>query len=135
MQCPSLLLKSGTPLSHCFLLTCTHQTRHGQNLFLRFRYHNMTLFTLCRLLLLVAFGLQVHTSCYYPDGTYIAPDRPCIGNGTQDSFCCGPGTICLSDKTCYQPNVPSHFSYVRGSCTDQSFSSSACPQFCSSEFS
>ena len=83
------------------------------------------------LLLVVALALQVSSSCYYPDGTYIAADRPCITNGTQESFCCGQqGVTCLSDKVCYNSNAPSGLKYVRGSCTDRSFRSSACPDFC-----
>lgn len=75
--------------------------------------------------------MQVYASCYYPDGTYIAQDRPCIDNGTQESFCCGPGSMCLSDKTCYYPSTTQ---YARGSCTDESFESPACPRFCFSMY-
>lgn len=91
----------------------------------------MILLTNCHLLLVVALSMQVHTSCYYPDGSYIARDRPCIDNGTQESFCCGPGWSCLSNKVCYRPST-SH--YARGSCTDESFGSAACPQFCLSMY-
>ena len=97
----------------------------------------MTPLTLCCLLLFVVLGLQDHTSCYYPDGTYIEADRPCIGNGTQESFCCGTqGVICLSDKICHYNDTTSQngVSYGRGSCTDQSFKSPACPDFCLSAY-
>lgn len=95
----------------------------------------MALFTLCRLLLVLTLSSQADTSCYYPDGTYKSADRPCIDNGTQESFCCGSqGVICLSDKVCYNNQANEPFTYVRGSCTDQSFKSSACPQFCLSSY-
>ena len=88
---------------------------------------------LCRLCLVLALSPQVYTSCYYPDGTYIARDQPCVDSGNQESFCCGPGITCLSDKVCYNPNGSGN-RYVRGSCTDQSFGSSACPDFCLSAY-
>lgn len=75
--------------------------------------------------------MQVYASCYYPDGTYIAKDRPCIDNGTQESFCCGPGALCLSNKVCYRPSLSR---YARGSCTDESFGSPACQHFCLSMY-
>ena len=95
------------------------------------------MFTFCHLLLVVASSLQVYTSCYYPDGTYSPLDRPCIDNDSQESFCCGLAFTCLSDKVCYTGNqsVLGYSTYLRGSCTDQSFRSSACPQFCSSAYS
>lgn len=95
-------------------------------------HHIMTPLSHCHLLLVVAaLAVQVSSSCYYPDGTYIAADRPCITNGTQGSFCCGQeGVTCLSDKVCYNSNTTSGNEYVRGSCTDQSFRSSTCPSFC-----
>lgn len=98
------------------------------NLFCPLNRRIMTLFTLYCLLLMVALPLQAHMSCYYPDGTYQPTDRPCNSNGTEESFCCGPGVTCLSDKVC------DNFGYVRGSCTDQSFKSSACPNFCLSTY-
>lgn len=97
----------------------------------------MTLVTLYHCLLVGVFSLHVSASCYYPDGTYVPADRPCIGNGSQESFCCGLGFTCLSDKVCYTGNqsVLGYQTYLRGSCNDQSFRSSACPQFCLSAYS
>lgn len=92
----------------------------------------MTVLTLYRLLLVVALS-QAFTSCYYPDSIYTASDQPCIVNGTHGSFCCGSqGILCLSDKVSYcnhSSYSTSGNSYARGSCTDQSFRSPACPQF------
>ena len=91
----------------------------------------MTLLINCHLLLVMALSMQVYTSCYYPDGIYVAEDRPCIDNGTQESFCCGPSWWCLSNKVCYRPSTSQ---YARGSCTDESFGSPACPHFCLSMY-
>ena len=93
----------------------------------------MISFLLYNVLSVVTISLQASTSCYYPDGTYIAADRPCIGNGDQESFCCGTqGVMCLADKVChYNDTTPKNgISYGRGSCTDQSWTSPACPNFC-----
>lgn len=69
--------------------------------------------------------------CYYPDGSE-AKDYvyvPC--NGTGVGSCCIPseGDVCLSDGLCYYTSSP----YVyRGACTDQTWKSSSCPQYCRS---
>ena len=97
----------------------------------------MMLFILYNILSVITISLQASTSCYYPDGTYIAADRPCIGNGVQESFCCGTqGVMCLADKVChYNDTTPKNgVSYGRGSCTDQSWTSPACPNFCLSAY-
>ena len=118
---------------HLLLLILKHQPQRctkPREIWNSFHYI-MTPLSHCRLLLVVTLALQVSSSCYYPDGTYIAADRPCITNGTQESFCCGSqGVTCLSDKVCYNSNASSGNEYVRGSCTDRSFQSSACPNFC-----
>lgn len=64
--------------------------------------------------------------CYFPDGTRLFADQPCLVNGSEDSFCCGPQATCLSDKLCWDGGS----GYVRGSCTDPTWKSAACPQFC-----
>lgn len=69
---------------------------------------------------------RVAALCFDPDGTRLFADQPCLVNGTQDSFCCGPQATCLSDKLCWDGGG----GYVRGSCTDATWKSSACPQFC-----
>lgn len=69
---------------------------------------------------------RVTALCYFPDRTRLLNDQPCIVNGTEDSFCCGPQATCMSDKLCWDGGT----GYVRGSCTDVTWKSSACPQFC-----
>lgn len=67
-------------------------------------------------------------SCFYPDGSRADGDYAC--NLTAEaSFCCAVGYSCLDNKICIgsgdgvQP-------YNRGSCTDQTWRSPDCPQFC-----
>ncbi|KAF8852028.1 hypothetical protein BDZ45DRAFT_750030 [Acephala macrosclerotiorum] len=76
-------------------------------------------------------------SCYYPDGSIASSDSPCnsTASATDASLCCPAGWACLSNSVCmstpestgYNPQAPA---YGRGSCTDQSWGSSACPYFC-----
>lgn len=69
-------------------------------------------------------------ACFYPDGSRIFADIPCSRNGDEDSVCCGPVATCLSNKICWDGGS----GYVRGSCTDPTWKSSACPQFCLSRY-
>lgn len=68
-------------------------------------------------------------SCYYPDGS-LPTDYvyvPCTGESV--SSCCIPseGDVCLASGLCYYQtgNYP-----FRGACTDKSWGSSKCPQYC-----
>ncbi|MCJ1404017.1 hypothetical protein MMC11_007241 [Xylographa trunciseda] len=66
--------------------------------------------------------------CWYPDGKTQAPDSPCQVGTT--SSCCGQQAdgspaYCLSNGLCLSDMVVS-----RGSCTDQTWQSSACSQHC-----
>ncbi len=88
----------------------------------------MLLFVLC-----VAFISAVSAICYYPDASTAPQDTPCL-NSAGDTFCCGEGYVCLSNRICKSvaaTNDPnSQSTYVRGSCTDPTWRSSACPSFC-----
>ena len=74
----------------------------------------------------------VLTLCYYPDGTPARGDTPCSHSG--NSTCCGSLYACMSNSICKSVGVTDDPSdrtgYVRGSCTDRSWSSDACPAFC-----
>lgn len=85
-------------------------------------------------LLLVAFALPVRPACYYPSGKVSNQDVPC-NDGDEASTCCGPGLACLSNNLCMatgsdiqSPTMKS--TYVRGTCTDKSWRSGNCPNFC-----
>jgi hypothetical protein len=86
-------------------------------------------------LLLILFCLfsPIFSVCYYPNGDVTTSDVPC-SDTTAESACCSVGYICLSNGICMQSNdsieAQSFSSYVRGSCTDQTWRSSYCPNFC-----
>ncbi|KAJ5612224.1 hypothetical protein N7510_005418 [Penicillium lagena] len=67
------------------------------------------------------------TQCYYPNGTPADGDIPCLGDGTA-SACCGPDAICLSNGLCLAIEQP--FGLSRGSCSDSTWQSDKCPQYC-----
>ncbi|KAF2772877.1 hypothetical protein EJ03DRAFT_324432 [Teratosphaeria nubilosa] len=88
---------------------------------------------LCRLLMrsivLAAIFLRFARSqtCYYPDGETIASNHTaCNSSGT--SACCSSNAFCLENGFCFGDGVVS-----RGSCTDKSWSSTACASACLSQ--
>ncbi|KAF2845744.1 hypothetical protein T440DRAFT_407179 [Plenodomus tracheiphilus IPT5] len=90
---------------------------------------------LSRYSIFLAYAIPlVSAICYFPDGKSIPrQDTPCRSEGF--STCCGQGYACLSNNLCmlteHVPNpIPGQSRYVRGSCTDQSWDSPHCPNFC-----
>ncbi|KAL7812178.1 hypothetical protein V8C44DRAFT_349586 [Trichoderma aethiopicum] len=85
------------------------------------------------LLALALFITQSTALCFYPDGTPAPGDVPCT-DSTANSVCCGTGYACLSNGICQatgdELKKPGATEFVRGSCTDKTFRSSACPSFC-----
>lgn len=84
-------------------------------------------------LLILSLPLFTRSICYFPDGTIPRQDTPCQSEG--ESTCCGAGYACLSNNLCklteHVPNPASDQSeWVRGSCTDRSWKSPNCPNFC-----
>lgn len=89
---------------------------------------------LCLFLALCLFAdisIASNTTCYFPDGLE-SRGSPC--NPTADvSACCGPGFVCLGNGLCTPgPNDRKTYDYkfYRSSCTDSTWKSSACPNFC-----
>lgn len=84
--------------------------------------------------LLQAFALfySVAAFCYYPDGSTAKQDAPCSSTG--NSTCCGSQYACLSNNICASVDTTDDptdsTGYVRGSCTDKSWTAGACPMFC-----
>lgn len=82
-----------------------------------------------KIILLVIVATAGHcsalTRCHAPDGTISPFDQACYPSAS-DSFCCPPSSIYPSNKLCILPGGQA----LRGSCTDPSFSSPACPNFC-----
>lgn len=70
---------------------------------------------------------------YYPNGAITQSDVAC-SEVTTESACCSVGYVCLSNGIYMQTYLSiasdSESSYVRGSCTDQTWRSSFCPNFC-----
>jgi hypothetical protein len=80
------------------------------------------------------FAIPVLSStCYYPNGDPSLNDVPCNSTAT-DSTRCRSTYACLSNNICMSTDLTPASSggttYVRGSCTDQSWKSDVCPLFC-----
>ncbi|KAH9825589.1 btb poz domain protein, partial [Teratosphaeria destructans] len=84
-----------------------------------------TALSLLLLLLLLFARASEAQNCYYPNGALSTSDAACSSDG--DSACCPLNWDCLSNGLCYNP---SQDFYGRYTCTDQTWQSSACPQFC-----
>ena len=74
------------------------------------------------------------TLCYFPDGKVLASDRPC-NPALEQSLCCGPYWTCLDNGLCSNLNTTdltnlNTFALIRGTCTDRTWSSDQCPQYC-----
>jgi hypothetical protein len=89
-----------------------------------------------RVLFVLLFVSLLRTSaaiCYYPNGDPSPQDLPCQDE-TDHSTCCGPGYACLSNHICMatglERQIPNAAKYDRGSCTDKTWRSSQCPNFC-----
>ena len=71
----------------------------------------------------------VSCTCYLPNGAVTPHDVPCE-NG-HESVCCSEGFICLSNSVCQKRDAANDtVGYARGSCTDKSWRSSYCPNYC-----
>lgn len=72
-----------------------------------------------------------NSTCYFPDGKE-SNGGVCNPNA-EVSACCGPTFICLSNGLC-KPGPDSKktyaYNFYRSACTDASFNSTSCPQFC-----
>ena len=74
---------------------------------------------------------QAERKCYYPNGDEAAYDTPCT-NADGFTACCADGYICMSNGLCHRDSddTENDLIFDRGSCTDQSWESDYCPQFC-----
>ncbi|KAF3049679.1 hypothetical protein E8E11_009846 [Didymella keratinophila] len=72
-----------------------------------------------------------NSTCYFPNGKK-SNGGACNANA-EVSACCGPTFICLSNGLCKPgPDTKKTYAYnfYRNACTDASFNSTSCPQFC-----
>lgn len=76
--------------------------------------------------------------CYYPDGTTAYDELPCHPSA-EVSVCCARGWTCLSNSVCIllqDSQLLEEFSYswigatIQSTCTDKSWVSSECSQYC-----
>ena len=69
--------------------------------------------------------------CYFPDGSISTNDSPCHAPFTDDgaSACCAHSDVCLDNNLCLAQNGPELIS--RGTCTDKTWQSPECSQYCS----
>lgn len=66
--------------------------------------------------------------CYYPDGEETtAPKDYACNLASNASACCSIGTFCLDNGLCQNDKS---METIRGSCTDQTWTSSDCPHYC-----
>ena len=95
---------------------------------------------LSRRLVLLAFTAYiacVYAACFQPNGDEAKNDTPCYPDRA-NSTCCGEGLACLSNNLCGITSAPSDPKktfglgewFVRGSCTDKSFTDEACLNRC-----
>ncbi|KUJ24162.1 uncharacterized protein LY89DRAFT_727197 [Mollisia scopiformis] len=82
------------------------------------------------LIQLTTLSLAAQT-CYFPNGAVAIHDVPC--NDTSVSICCQTVSTCLNDGLCFNPLGSAVGGFIRGSCTDKSFTSSLCPLFCNTD--
>ncbi|CAK7224973.1 hypothetical protein SCUCBS95973_005700 [Sporothrix curviconia] len=79
---------------------------------------------------------SVSATCYYPNGD-TANDVPC-NSETDESTCCGTGYACFGVSSQYylcmatgdELQKAGASTYVRGSCTDETWRSGNCPSVC-----
>ena len=68
-------------------------------------------------------------TCYFPDGSQSYRDTPCgPSSANQASACCAYLDVCLNNGLCLSQGGSEVVS--RGSCTDGSWQSGDCPQYC-----
>ncbi|MCJ1369197.1 hypothetical protein MMC20_000406 [Loxospora ochrophaea] len=78
------------------------------------------------------FSHAVADECYFPSGDEAGGNVPCYPD-LPESPCCAVGWACLENDLCSSTANVSSLAVgtpARGSCTDPSFSSTECPQFC-----
>lgn len=92
--------------------------------------HGLWFTTSLLLLLILPLATLQNQTCYFPNQEVADFDIPCTDFTTSDGFvfCCGSGRSCLPEGICSSASGDPYLS--RGSCTDQSWSSPSCPQYC-----
>jgi hypothetical protein len=83
-------------------------------------------------LVLLHLGLQIviAQTCYNPNGSIASGDIPAVSGS--ETFCCPQGSesILSPGPVCRSKDSSGNYTFVRGSCTAQSWESNACPRYC-----
>jgi hypothetical protein len=74
-------------------------------------------------------ALSANALCYSPNGALGPGNYPCF-LGQAVSPCCGAGSICEASGLCKVPGSVGVSQLIRGLCTDSSWTSAQCPQYC-----
>lgn len=77
-------------------------------------------------------ALTASSPCYFPSGEQLDDHTPCNQNASV-SHCCKHSDACISNGYCFQQGgqrADWGLRIARSSCTDRSFNSEKCPQFC-----
>ncbi|CAG8957832.1 hypothetical protein HYFRA_00000172 [Hymenoscyphus fraxineus] len=77
-------------------------------------------------------ALAKDARCYSPGGTRALRNYPCF-LGQAVSACCSGGSICEASGLCKVPSSVGVSNLIRGTCTDQKWESSDCPQYCTDD--
>ncbi|KAF3102572.1 hypothetical protein TWF569_009099 [Orbilia oligospora] len=94
-------------------------------------HHNLRYAITILAIIIISFISDTRGACYFPDGS-LSNDLPCDPSAS-NSMCCSYGTDCLMNGVCHSyANTDKGYvsTYARGSCTDQSWGSSACLSEC-----
>jgi len=84
---------------------------------------------------LLHLAATAHAFCYFPNGQLTSNYQPCAGDiGTSATTCCDQGYACLGNGLCqatgFELPVPGAREFMRGGCTDKTWTNSGCPLFC-----
>ena len=93
----------------------------------------MKMYALSLIAISVCFSMKATTiraqTCYFPDGSISYRDTPCRASSYgQASPCCAVMDICLDNALCLAQQGSEVIS--RGSCTDSTWRSTECAQYC-----
>ena len=70
---------------------------------------------------------SIAVSCFWPDGSLDDARVPCLDATNEvQSACCYPDDICTPSGLCFNDQGLLY----RGSCTDQAWKSTGCPEVC-----
>ncbi len=87
---------------------------------------------ICFLVIYFVVGIVAQSSqtCYSPNRTPVSDDSPCrVTESNQFSACCNRKDICLDNHLCLPQGGDSSVIY-RGTCTNPSWQSDDCAQYC-----